>query len=437
MSAAIRPISILGEAVPTERSLVHNFGWMLRGNVIYIACQWGMVVAIAKAGKPEMLGVFTLASAIATPLFMLLNLQLRGVQVTDVNGDHSFREYLTVRFATTVLALSVVAAIALSQYDLETSLVICLVGMFKASESIGDIYYGSLQRNERMDRIAKSMMIKGGVALAVFVAALYFTGSIVWATCGIAFTSLGVLLSYDLPSVALVSGTSTSNRAVGTRQRVSNAARLAWIALPLGVVMGLVSFNLSLPRYFIAHFLGEHELGLFAAIAYILAGSSTVVEALGQAVTPRLANYYAAADTAAYRKTVVGLMAMGAFLGGSGVAAAYFWGPTILRVLYSANYAARADVFVLLMLATPALFTATFLCYAMTAARYFRAQLPIFLATTVMTGIGCATLLPRYGLHGVAIAILCSALVQWAGSAAVVLYAYRSLNRRRQVTSQP
>ena len=59
------------------------------------------------------------------------------------------------------LSLLVIAGIVLvSGYRWETALVILTVGIARAFESISEIFYGLLQQRERMDRIAKSMMVE-------------------------------------------------------------------------------------------------------------------------------------------------------------------------------------------------------------------------------------------------------------------------------------
>jgi hypothetical protein len=53
-------------AAPTGGlSLRKNFSWTFVGNVVYAACQWGILVALAKLGTPEMVGQFTLGLAVA------------------------------------------------------------------------------------------------------------------------------------------------------------------------------------------------------------------------------------------------------------------------------------------------------------------------------------------------------------------------------------
>ena len=58
-------------------SLRSNFAWVLAGNLVYAACQWGMIVALAKLGSSYMVGQFSLGLAIATPVLMFTNLHLR------------------------------------------------------------------------------------------------------------------------------------------------------------------------------------------------------------------------------------------------------------------------------------------------------------------------------------------------------------------------
>ena len=62
-------------------SLRHNFLWTLSGNLVYATCLWGMLVVLTKLGSPGVVGRFSLAAAVATPVFMFANLQLRAVLV--------------------------------------------------------------------------------------------------------------------------------------------------------------------------------------------------------------------------------------------------------------------------------------------------------------------------------------------------------------------
>ena len=133
---------------PRGLSLRENFSWTFAGNVVYAASQWGLLVALAKLGSPEMVGRFSLGLAIAAPVMMLTNLQLRGVQATDARRQYRFGHYLALRLVMTTAALAVIAAIScLAGYSFEAAAVVVIVGVAKASESVSDVYHGLLQQN--------------------------------------------------------------------------------------------------------------------------------------------------------------------------------------------------------------------------------------------------------------------------------------------------
>lgn len=126
---------------PKPLTLRRNFSWTFVGNFVYAACQWGMLVVLAKLGTPEMVGQFTLGLAVTAPVIMFTNLQLWAVLVTDAKNEYIFGDYLGLRLFMTGLALAIIIGITLvAGYRWETSLVILLVGLSKAVESISEVF---------------------------------------------------------------------------------------------------------------------------------------------------------------------------------------------------------------------------------------------------------------------------------------------------------
>jgi O-antigen/teichoic acid export membrane protein len=101
-------------------------------------------------------------------------------------------------------------------------------------------------------------------------------------------------------------------------------------------------------------------------------------------------------------------------------------GRPILLLLYRPEYAEHVTVFLLLAIATALGYVASILGYAMTAARYFRAQLPVFMLTTAVTAAACALLVPRQQLPGAALAMSLATLCQGAVSVVVIAHALKN-----------
>jgi O-antigen/teichoic acid export membrane protein len=422
------------ETEPRGLSLKANFIWTLAGNLVYSGCQWGMLVIIAKVGSAELVGQFALGLAITAPVLMFSNLQMRGVQATDAKREYSFGDYLGLRLITTLLALLIIAGIILvSGYGWETALVVLLVGVAKAFEAVSDIFYGLLQQYERMNRIAISMVLRGFLALAVLGLIIFFTHSMVWGVLGMALSWGLVLVFYDLwagnnvLASALKPGEKTGlgKNYIAPRWHWPNLLKLTWLALPLGLVMMFISLNTNLPRYFLEHYSGERELGIFAALSYLVIVGNTIVGALGQAASPRLSRHYAAGDKAAFRSLMVKLALLGGFIGLAGALVALVAGPLILTIFYRSEYAAYSDVFFWLMVVAGFGYVASFLGYGLTAARYFRSQLPLFAASCGLTLLGCAWLVPGQLLLGATLALGISTVFQLLGSIAILMHALR------------
>ena len=397
-------------------SLRKNVVWALGGNGVYAACQWAMLVVLAKLGSPEMIGRLSMGFAVCTPLFMLANLQLRSTQATDAAGEFAFGDYLRLRVCTTLGALVVLGAIVrFAGYTPETATVILLVGIAKAFESVSDVLHGALQQRERMDGIAGSLMLKGVLGLVGLAIGVALTGEVVPGAVGVVAAFGVTLVAYDVPLVRRMLPRRVLR--VGGAFDTGRAARLAWASLPLAIVMTLTSLNLNLPRYAVGRWLGEGALGMFSAMTYLTMVGTTLMGGCFQAASPRLARHHADGNTNAFRSVVRRLTLVGVLVGALGVAGALVAGRAVLAAVYRPEYGAHADVLVWLAVVAAVQYTGGALAVAATSLRVFWRQVPIQLASVAAGAVVLAVTVPRVGLAGAAWALLASAIVSRAGFA--------------------
>lgn len=406
-----------------------NFSWSLAGMLTYAACQWGMLVAIARLGSPRMVGQFALGVAICSPVILLANLELRSILSTDARRQFRFQDYLGLRLLTTLLALAVIGGLAVALGESgEIARVVVALGVLKAIEAVSDLQYGLYQQRGRNDRMARSLMLRGPITLAALAGGLALTGSMLWGVAAMAVAAALVLLLHDLPGAAvLLRGVSGEAEPARPRWDGRILGRLALLSAPLGLLTMLFSLNTSLPSLLIQKNFGVASVGVFAVLLSLVAVGHVGVNALGHSATPRLAAQYAAGDARGFGRLLARMLAVAAFLGVSGMLVATFLGRPILLLFFGPAYAEEAGVLRWLMVAGAVSYLSGTLSYSMIASRQLKVQPVIMLASAAVTlGLGWL-LIPQFGFTGVAVAVLGSSLLQLVADLAVTLRALRGI----------
>ena len=410
---------------PPKLSLRANFSWTLLGNLIYAACQWAMFVVVAKLTKPEEVGRFALGLAVTGPIFMFANLQLRSIQATDAPDRIRFSDYLSVRILATVAALVTVTIIAQSSGALRANIAVIIgVAIAKSTESISDVFYGLLQKHQRMDHIARSLIARGISSLLFLALGVRIGGSVGWGVSGMAFAWIVVLLLHDVPK-----GNLETRRPIDTRtkrRRWHDRLAIGVTGFPLGVVMLLVSLNVNLPRYFLQIEHGERYLGIFAALASGLTAGQLVINALAQSASPVLARLAANGDRRGFLTLLRKLLMIGGLLGIAGVMVAAWAGRPLIALVFTREYANHYNVLVIIMVAAAIGFCGSCLGCAMTALRAFKEQVPLFILVCGVTALWAHWDVRQSGLGGAARSLVASAIVQLAGSVYIVSRKLRS-----------
>ncbi|MGC2111958.1 MAG: oligosaccharide flippase family protein, partial [Candidatus Korobacteraceae bacterium] len=284
-----------------------------------------------------------------------------------------------------------------------------------------DVIAGLLQKHERLDQVAVSMILKGVCSLVAFSIVYLRWHSVMFASAALCLAWLVVFVAYDLQVARKILGRSGRYLAWDA----DAIRRLSKLAAPVGIVMALVSLNASIPRYAVERFRGTSELGIFAALAYLVVAVGLIVNALGQSAIVRMSRSFADGDTRQFVRLLSRMSLLGMGLAGVAMVLAAIFGRAALRLIYGPVYAFHLRLLLILIATSGLTAVASFLGCGMSAARHFREQLPV----TIVTVATCATfaylLTPRWGMTGAAIAISLSAVAQIAGSLIVLAKAVR------------
>ncbi len=396
--------------------LRRGIAWMLAGRIFYAVCMWLLVVAIARLGSTQMLGEYSFAIALTSPIVMLCRMNLRVFIVTDASGQFADADYLATRISTSVLAVLITAGVLLvfgSTWNVVV--LVLLVAVYKSVESVSDYYHSLFQRQNRIPPFSVSLILHGlGVCFAFFVSLVYLQSVI--AGAGLATIAwLALLVFYDRPRAL-------QSEAVPETWSMAKVPKVIVACWLLGVVMALVSLRASIPVYFVMSELGPVQLGLYSAAAYFVVAGHLVVTSVMEVTSPRLAQARKAGDS----DTLIGLSfkILGVLLscGAVAIVASHFLGEMILTWVYGAEYASMAGLLTLLAISVTVGFAAQLLGSLLTVARLFSWQVAANVVCIVVISVACWFLLSRFGAAGAGVAIIAGNLALLAVNACAIMW---------------
>ena len=415
------PVLESSETLQRRPTIRENFGWALAGRVVFAACQWGNLAVLAKLGTPEMVGQYALGMAVSMPVIRFLRFKLRVVLATDTGDGSTFIQCVRLTLINTIIGLLIISIIGFLFEHQSVFLIIILTAMFLVCESFSELAYGLFQKHECMDRVTKSLVVRGTLTLAALSITLYITEDLVAAVTAMVVAATIVLVGYDMALVRL------TRREVyqGAMERglyrdvfsfhlseLRSLAPLVLAVLPLGFSALVGTLGNSVPRYFLHGLHGAPALGVFAAIAGLMVPGNVITRSLSEATIARLSRHFAAGDVAGFRRRMFKLVGIVTLVGAGGLAVAFSAGDFILTLLYTAEYAGNTWALMILMTAAAVGLIGTVFGTAVFSMREYWVPLPtnvLGLLVVLAVSFFCVDAL---GLMGAALAVLAGNLVR-------------------------
>ena len=250
------------------------------GVFTYFFCQWLLTVIVARIGGYGNAGVFSLAVAFSNILSYVGLWGIRGIQVSDVQGEFRTNDYSGTRIVTDALAI-IIFPLLIAVYGYTGSVAWCCVWMalFKILETISDLFFGTYQQINRYDYLFVSYCLKGIFPLITFMFIMRISTKLVLAIAGMTISYFLVLIIYD---GLCLKGTGLFNPSF------QESRRLLRLGLPL-MLNGVVNaWLIYLPRHEVGEILGDEMLGYYGSISTVVVVLSTLSTAIWAVVMPKI-----------------------------------------------------------------------------------------------------------------------------------------------------
>ncbi len=379
---------------------------MLVGNGLFAAFQWLYLIVIVRWNGAADAGLYALSQAIIYPVFILLNMQLRRLQVIDRSNLIGFGNYFAFALLSGVAAT--IASFALYSFSsgkgIEATYLFSILCLAKLVDSLSEACYGQLQHHENMRPIAISLIFRNLLAFVVFATLLRLHSPLWLATLAIPACWIAVLIFYDLRKVGYALPGISS-----LYQLRQTLVQIAKNGLPLGMLIFLNQVFLSAPRLSLEHYSGIRALGEFAPLASLMTLGSIVVGAATSAALPRLARFHSDSLHKDFSVLTIKLLSLATTIGLVAVAASISFDSYIINLLFAGQFSGNPKLLTYLMIASLFWYMAAAAGTALTAQSRLVQQTVVSAVALVLTLLVCVTSIPEYGQTAAAAALIVGA----------------------------
>lgn len=382
-----------------KQSLRGELIWSVLGTGLLAVSGYVVLVSVAKLAGTAALGRYGLAVAIAAPAFVLSNMSMRSLYVTDPAGEHPFGQYLAFRvLATTLTALLLAGGWMLFESGLQQRTIGILVVGTTAIDAVRDLLAGVFQRHDRVHAMGQSLALRGFTRAVLVPSAMLATDSV---EVGLVFdvvSALAVMVLFDIRLIARWRLETTLRPAHLTW---AGGRELMQRALPLSLALVLVMLQGHMPRVIIEDELGAIVLGFWVALDGTSRLPAPVYAAMSSVMLPKLAR-----AGSEFGRVLRGFLLGCVLLGAVTVGAFTLLGGWALGLLFERSHEANAGVLVIVAGASAFQQVGNVFGVGLTARRHFYAALAPQLATTLLLAPVLFYVVPRHGLAGAATVLL-------------------------------
>lgn len=400
-------------------NLISKAKWLLSGNFIFAFSQWLILIMLARMATPADLGNYSLALAIIVPIFSVMNLQLRPLYILDANGKnlYQYSNFYFLRIVTSLFAL-VLCLLFGFFYD-HLWFVLFLVGLLKFFESYSDIIYAYYNAHDKTKLISKSLALKG-----IF--------SIITVYIGLKFFSFYIALLLFL-GVYFIIWFFIDNKFLLSTKKIENLSfdlRILKSAIPMGVSLGIISLQASIPKLMIEKYHNVEMVGVFTVLTYFIIVGSIFINSICQYLSPRMTKSWFE-DLNSFNRLIISGIIIAAVLGSIAILLTYFFGTYFLNIFYGPSYKIYHHEMLYIMISGIFLYLSTVVGYTLTAISFIHKQVYLFSLVLLVSLVSSYLLIPEYGLDGSIYSLIISYVFQFVLAASILLFLMK--NREKKI----
>ncbi|MBB4832127.1 O-antigen/teichoic acid export membrane protein [Staphylococcus hominis] len=381
-----------------------NIAYTFVGNMIGAFIKWLLLILIVRFTNPEMVGYYTFAIALTSPIMLFANMRLRLRYV--VEDDLYFKDLKKLRLILDVLCTVIIILITVI-FLRDYLLITLLISISKVLDLRSDLLYGILQKSEDFKVISLMMIGKNSLIITLFGISIVLTENLyISIVCQIIAQVVWLLLIENRAQKRI-----NKSKYIKSDKKIIFSIFIA--GLPLGIVQLLNSYNILIPRYVIERYLSLEAVGIFASISYLLTIIGIFMNALSQNFIVSVKRDVANNNFEKVKKFVNQNSLLAALLlGGVSILSTYFFGEFFINLVYGEAYARHSFILAIISISIIFNFLTWMYDTALMALKIYNFQLVVSITTLITSTIVSFVSIINFGLLGAAWAIVIITFIQ-------------------------
>ena len=352
-----------------------------------------LLIVITRINGIKISGYFSFAFSFCAIIQSITMYGGRNYQVSDIDNKIDDNSYLSTKVITTIIGIIIsFAYFLIFKQAKETILFIVLIMVIKIIETFSDVFYAVLQKNNQLDVVGKSYVIKNIIGFIVFTLIDYFTKNIVFSITGMIIINIVLFIIYDYRKTLKIAKPKLS-----INSKCIIVLKECFYFFFYNFLILLIA-NIS--RFTVNNLLSAKELGYYGILIMI----PSIMTLFGQfLITPSLvtlSKLYKKNDIKSFIQELRKVFIFSIGISLVFIICAYFLGEQVLSILYSISFKGYKIIFIEFILT--GLFNAFTLIIsnALTVMRKTKYQVYLYIITLVLGILSSYLLTKNYGFNG-------------------------------------
>ncbi len=393
-------------------NLIRNSSWLVFEQVIRLANGLLLGVFIARSYSPEAFGTYSLLVALFSLLLPVSRFGLDQVCVREFTGlagrdagRVASSSFFISLLSASCLILIVLLGLHLSKFDIEgfgLVLILLLLSLYSSCFNFVDFWF---QSKTNSAPVARVKILCSVLSLLIKLAMVHYAVDLKYIISMVAVEALLVSICY-----IFLYGFKYRYFGFKLSLDISYIPKMSRSGFYILISSMFVIVNTRIDQFFISYYLGNHELGLYAAVVKINEAVAVIPFILSVSLLPMLTKLYSS-DGSRFNSVIRLMYQFFSFYSLVLFAIVYLLGENLITFIYDEKYSASASAFLILS------GTCFFNCISIVNARYLMIKGQEHLITVRV--FGCSVLnvvfnyflIPVYGIEGAAVSTLISSVM--------------------------